>query len=127
MRQVGSLTPAIGRKINPYEHRCETHLHHKPACGRHEPQLRSAPRWGRLLPRRVRMNLNEPPGSVFWPMTLRPVQLYVHSRETYATRRYQEVTHRKRYRMDESCPSSSPTARRPRALVGMKISRRDFL
>ena len=66
-------------------------------------------REGRLLPRRVRMNLNEPPGSVFWPMTLRPVQLYVHSRETYATRRYQEVTHRRRYRRDESCPSSSPT------------------
>ena len=39
------------------------------------------------------MNLNEPPGSVFWPMTLRPVQLYVHSRKTYATRRFQEVTH----------------------------------
>jgi hypothetical protein len=47
----------------------------------------------RLLRRRMRMNLNEPPGSVFWPMTLRPVRLYVHSRETYATRRYQEVTH----------------------------------
>ncbi len=47
----------------------------------------------RLLPRRMRMNLNEPPGSVFWPMTLRPVRLYVHSRETYATRTYQAVTH----------------------------------
>jgi hypothetical protein len=32
----------------------------------------------RLLPRSVRMNLNEPPGSVFWPMSLQPVRLYVH-------------------------------------------------
>jgi hypothetical protein len=36
----------------------------------------------RLLPRAVRMNLNEPPGSTFWPMTLRPVRQYVHSRKT---------------------------------------------
>ena len=47
----------------------------------------------RFLPRTVRMNLNEPPGSTFWPMSLRPVQLYVHSRKTYARRRFQEVTH----------------------------------
>jgi transposase len=26
MRQVGSLTPAIGHRINPYEHRCKEML-----------------------------------------------------------------------------------------------------
>jgi hypothetical protein len=63
-------------------------------AGAEDGGRRDAPRREvRHLPRRMRMNLNEPRGSVFWPMTLRPVRLYVHSRETYATRRFQEVTH----------------------------------